>query len=203
MGTFSHMQRNFVLLCLLAQVFLWPLILQTTAQFNRKAAKNSVSYNLRFNKMRCAHTPYKYTQLHYCFMEQLSNGSVGLNISITIPVEINYLGIQTKLFYKYTTYRPFMIDWSMEYCQAARNGHYSPTTGLMMKIMEETLPDFYYPCPHGNRTYITFWMFEPKYIMQSIPSGDYRMDVFFRDSADENLVAMQLFGTVRKQGLLG
>uniref|UniRef100_A0A182W2I0 Uncharacterized protein n=1 Tax=Anopheles minimus TaxID=112268 RepID=A0A182W2I0_9DIPT len=65
------------------------------------------------------------------------------------------------------------------------------------------MPDFYYPCPHGNRTYATFWMFEPGYIPSTLPSGDYRLDVYFRDATRSVLYAIQMFCSMRKQGLIG
>uniref|UniRef100_A0A1I8JW24 MD-2-related lipid-recognition domain-containing protein n=1 Tax=Anopheles quadriannulatus TaxID=34691 RepID=A0A1I8JW24_ANOQN len=203
MGSLILKKRTLIIFCLLAHALLWPPVLQTTAQPKRKPTKSSVSHKLRVSKLLCANAPYKHTQLHHCYMEQMPNGTVGLNVSLTMPMVVNYLGIVVQLFYKYTTYRPFVIDWNMEYCQAARNGHFSPTTAVMMRVIEETLPDFYYPCPHGNRTYATLWMFEPKHVLPTLPSGDYRMDIYFRDSADEELLVVQLFASVRKQGFVG
>uniref|UniRef100_A0A9I3FHB8 Uncharacterized protein n=1 Tax=Anopheles epiroticus TaxID=199890 RepID=A0A9I3FHB8_9DIPT len=149
MGPLSLKQRHCVLLCFILQAFLWSLLVKPTAQLSRKPVRGAVSHQMRITKMQCIHTPYKYTKLHYCYMVQMPNGKVGLNASITISIPINYLGISVKVFYKYTTYRPFMIDWSMEYCQAARKANYNPSTAIIMKVLEETLPDLYYPCPHG------------------------------------------------------
>uniref|UniRef100_A0A182SDR9 MD-2-related lipid-recognition domain-containing protein n=1 Tax=Anopheles maculatus TaxID=74869 RepID=A0A182SDR9_9DIPT len=153
--------------------------------------------------MHCIRAPYKVSQLDLCQMEQFPNGTVGLNISLTIPKVLNYIGIVVKTFYKYTTYRPFMIDWSIEYCQTARSRNLSPPSVVIMKIIEQSLPEYSYPCPQGNITYNTFWMFEPKYVLQSMPSGSYRMDIFIKDSADNDLIALQIFGAIRKQGLVG
>uniref|UniRef100_A0A182NRB4 Uncharacterized protein n=1 Tax=Anopheles dirus TaxID=7168 RepID=A0A182NRB4_9DIPT len=172
------------------------------AQLSRNVRKANISHTLRITKMQCIGTPYKHTYLHYCQMEQFENGTVGANISIHAPQVINYGEISAKLFYKYTTYRPFMIDWSMEYCQAYRVGKFNPSTALVMTIIKESLPAIYYPCPHGNRTYNIFWMLEPKFIPRALPSGDYRLDVYIRDSTNTNMFALQVFGVVRKQGLL-
>uniref|UniRef100_A0A182S8H0 Uncharacterized protein n=1 Tax=Anopheles maculatus TaxID=74869 RepID=A0A182S8H0_9DIPT len=153
--------------------------------------------------MQCIEAPYKLTHLERCKMEQFANGTVGLNISLHAPTLFNYMEISAKTYYKYTTYRPFMIDWSMEYCQAARVGKFNPPTALVMRIIEESLPEFYYPCPHGNRTYNSFWLLEPKFIPDALASGNYRLDIYFRDSAQVVEFAVQVFGVVRKQGLIG
>uniref|UniRef100_A0A182QGQ5 Uncharacterized protein n=1 Tax=Anopheles farauti TaxID=69004 RepID=A0A182QGQ5_9DIPT len=151
----------------------------------------------------CIETPYKYTHLNYCKMEQFENGTIGLNFSVYAPQVINYGVITAKVFYKYTTYRPFMIDWSMEYCQAYRTKKYSPSTAVVMNIVQESVPYLYSPCPHGNRTYNVLWLFEPRYIPETLPSGDYRLDIYIRDSTNTVMFALQVFGSVRKQGLIG
>uniref|UniRef100_A0A182SCB9 Uncharacterized protein n=1 Tax=Anopheles maculatus TaxID=74869 RepID=A0A182SCB9_9DIPT len=118
-------------------------------QSNRKLGKSNASYILRITKMECVDAPYKRSHLNYCHMVQFANGTVGLNTSVTIPIVLNYFEVIVKVYYKYTTYRPFMIDWSIELCQADRIGKYSPSTALVIKIIEESVPEFYYPCPHG------------------------------------------------------
>uniref|UniRef100_A0A182Y6N9 Uncharacterized protein n=1 Tax=Anopheles stephensi TaxID=30069 RepID=A0A182Y6N9_ANOST len=153
--------------------------------------------------MLCVRTPYKYTIVNHCTMEQFPNGTVGLHISVHIPVVMNYIEISAKAYYKYTTYRPFMIDWSIEYCRAARVGNFNPTTAVVMKVVEESMPDFYYPCPHGNRTYTVFWLLPAKFIPESMPSGDYRLDIYYRDSANTIFFALEMYGAVRKQGIIG
>ncbi|XP_035895971.1 uncharacterized protein LOC118504957 isoform X1 [Anopheles stephensi] len=185
-------------------VFAFALTLPfAAAQFNRRLGKTNTSFVLRITKMECIDAPYKRSQLNYCKMVQFANGTVGLNTSVTIPIVLNYFEVTAKLFYKYTTYRPFMIDWSIELCQAERIGKFNPSTALVMRIIEESVPEFYYPCPHGNRTYATFWMFETNYIPSTLPSGDYRLDIYFRESTRTVIYAIQMYCSMRKQGLIG
>uniref|UniRef100_A0A182MKB5 Uncharacterized protein n=1 Tax=Anopheles culicifacies TaxID=139723 RepID=A0A182MKB5_9DIPT len=151
----------------------------------------------------CIDAPYKLTHLNYCQMEQLQNGTVGLNVSVSIPIVLNYIEVSAKLFYKYTTYRPFMIDWSIEFCQTYRAGKFNPSAALILKVVEETLPLYYYSCPHGNRTYSALWLFGSQFIPEALPSGNYRMDIRLRDSTNTVLIASRIYGAVRKQGLIG
>ncbi|XP_035895975.1 uncharacterized protein LOC118504960 [Anopheles stephensi] len=195
---------NVVLLCIFGHAVLHSFVPPTAALAGRKSGtNNNVSHSLRITMMQCINAPYKESQLHNCKMEQFPNGTVGLNISLTIPKVLNYLGLVVKTYYKYTTYRPFMIDWSIDYCQTARNRNMSPASVVIMKIIQESLPEYSYPCPQGNITYDTFWMFEPRYVLQTLPSGNYRMDIFIKDAADNTLIALQIFGAIRKQGIIG
>uniref|UniRef100_A0A182V946 MD-2-related lipid-recognition domain-containing protein n=1 Tax=Anopheles merus TaxID=30066 RepID=A0A182V946_ANOME len=193
---------SLVLLCGAALMFLTAQS-YGASQPNRKLGNTTNSHVLRITKLQCIEAPYKRTHLNYCKMIQFPNGTVGLNTSVTIPQVLNYFEVTAKLYYKYKTYRPFMIDWSIELCQAERIGKFNPSTALVMRIIEESVPEFYYPCPHGNRTYATLWMFEPSYIPSTLPSGDYRLDVFFRDSTRSIIYAIQMYCSMRKQGLLG
>ena len=146
--THHHHANHLALLHIAVLLLLLALVPQGQLQRNRPKA-GTITHNLRISKIICVNTPYKLTHLNYCKMEQLPNGTIALNASIDVPIVLNYLEITTKLFYKYTTYRPFMIDWNIELCQAFRSGGYNPSTALVLKIIEATIPEFYYACPHG------------------------------------------------------
>uniref|UniRef100_A0A182W2H9 Uncharacterized protein n=1 Tax=Anopheles minimus TaxID=112268 RepID=A0A182W2H9_9DIPT len=181
MGRMMSRTVSLLLCCVLTQVFI-AILSHGAKQLNKKIAIGNINRTVRVNKMLCINTPYKHTFLKHCEMEQFANGTVGLHISVHIPIVLNYVEVIAKSYYKYTTYQPFLIDWNMEYCQAARVGKFNPSHALVMKIIEETLPDFYYPCPHGNRTYTVFWLLPARLLPQSLPSGNYRLDIFYRDS---------------------
>uniref|UniRef100_A0A182MGV6 MD-2-related lipid-recognition domain-containing protein n=1 Tax=Anopheles culicifacies TaxID=139723 RepID=A0A182MGV6_9DIPT len=192
-----------LLFCVCTQVFIAIRSHGAKQQFHKKIATGNINRTVRVTKMVCINTPYKHTFLKNCEMEEFPNGTVGLHISVHIPNVINYVEVIVKAYYKYTTYQPFMIDWNMEYCQAARVGRFNPSHALVMKIIEETLPEFYYPCPHGNRTYTVFWLLPARLLPQSLPSGDYRLDIFYRDSSKTDMFAMQMFAGVRRLGFIG
>ncbi|XP_053667462.1 uncharacterized protein LOC128717811 [Anopheles marshallii] len=203
MDILARRQQCTTFICCVTIVLLSTTLSFGARQLNRKSGKNNSSYILRVTKMHCIEAPYKRTHLNYCEMVQFSNGTVGLNTSVDIPIVLNYFEVTAKVYYKYTTYRPFMIDWTIELCQVHRNGKFNPSTTIVLQIIKQSLPEFYYPCPHGNRTYTTFWTLEPSYIPSTLPSGDYRLDVHFRDSSRSTLYAAQLFCSMRKQSLIG
>uniref|UniRef100_A0A9I3FGL6 Uncharacterized protein n=1 Tax=Anopheles epiroticus TaxID=199890 RepID=A0A9I3FGL6_9DIPT len=140
---------NVIFIAMLMQAVLVILLSRSASLYGIRQKKTDVSYVMRITKLQCIDAPYKRTHLNYCKMVQFPNGTVALNTSVTLPMVINYAEIVAKLFYKYKTYRPFMVDWTIEYCQAARKGNLNPTATIMMKIVENSMPDFYYPCPHG------------------------------------------------------
>uniref|UniRef100_A0A9I3FGJ9 Uncharacterized protein n=1 Tax=Anopheles epiroticus TaxID=199890 RepID=A0A9I3FGJ9_9DIPT len=147
-------QKRFSLLiyAFVAVIFLTTNAFGASPKLSRKLGNTTTNTNspiLRITKLQCIEAPYKRSHLNYCKMIQLANGTVGLNTSVTIPHVLNYFEVTAKLYYKYKTYRPFMIDWSIELCQAERIGKFNPSTALVMKIIEESVPEFYYPCPHG------------------------------------------------------
>uniref|UniRef100_A0A240PP81 Uncharacterized protein n=1 Tax=Anopheles christyi TaxID=43041 RepID=A0A240PP81_9DIPT len=208
-GTFAK-HLNVTLIFALLQMLLFISLSTGVSVLGRQQRKTDISYVMRITKLQCIDAPYKRTHLNHCQMVQFPNGTVALNTSVTIPMVINYAEIVAKVFYRYTTYRPFIIDWSIDYCQAARKGNLNPTAAIMMRIVENSMPDYYYPCPHGvndamlrHLGELTLHPFAPSYIPTTLPSGDYRLDIYFRDSTRITLYALQMFASIRKQGLIG
>uniref|UniRef100_A0A182SAQ2 Uncharacterized protein n=1 Tax=Anopheles maculatus TaxID=74869 RepID=A0A182SAQ2_9DIPT len=197
-----HGNRTYVAAWLLDPKFIPETL--PSAQYIKSPKKGRITHSLRITKMHCVdELSYKITTVNHCQMEQHGNGTMGLNISLTAPTVLNYIEVTVKLFYKYTTYRPFMIDWAIELCQTYRSGRFNPSAALVLKVIEESLPQYYYPCPHGNQTYIAVWHFDPKFIPEALPSGNYRLDVDFRDTKNALLLGIQVYGAVRRQGLVG
>uniref|UniRef100_A0A9I3FGW7 Uncharacterized protein n=1 Tax=Anopheles epiroticus TaxID=199890 RepID=A0A9I3FGW7_9DIPT len=149
MGTSATCNKCVVSTLCFSALLLFSTLPIGTARPKAKVKQRSSNRTVRITKMQCIDTPYKHSTLKHCAMEQFPNGTVGLHISVDIPIVLNYIAISAKVHYKYVTYQPFMIDWSMEYCRAARVGQLNPTNAVIMKVIEESLPDFYYPCPHG------------------------------------------------------
>uniref|UniRef100_A0A182JHY3 Uncharacterized protein n=1 Tax=Anopheles atroparvus TaxID=41427 RepID=A0A182JHY3_ANOAO len=154
----------------------------------------NATHNSRVTKIQCVDMPYKRTKLNYCLMGTFSNQTNFLNASLDVPMPLNFLLLTTKLFYKYRTYRPFMIDWSVELCQALRAPQRrNLITNMVIKVIADTLPQFLYKCPHGNRTYTTTWLYPSKFVLTTVPSGEYRLDMRFLHKDEMTLFALQLF----------
>ncbi|XP_053667461.1 uncharacterized protein LOC128717810 [Anopheles marshallii] len=203
MNILARRQQWTIFICCVVIMFFSITLSAMATPSNKKLGNGNTTYNLRITKMQCVDTPYKRSILHNCTMVHLPNNTVGLNISVEVPIVLSFFQITVKVYYKYTTYRPFMIDWTIELCQALRNRNLNPSTVFVMKVYADSLPEFYYPCPHGNRTYAFFWTLEPSYIPSTLPSGDYRLDVYYQDSTHTTLFAFRIYGSVRKQGLIG
>uniref|UniRef100_A0A1I8JSP4 MD-2-related lipid-recognition domain-containing protein n=1 Tax=Anopheles albimanus TaxID=7167 RepID=A0A1I8JSP4_ANOAL len=157
----------------------------------------------RIVKYQCIGTPYQKTTVHYCNTLRVSNGTTYLNVSIHVPNKLNFINIAVKMYYKYLTYRPFMLDWNLEACHAMRTRRINPIEQVVVKLFEETIPSMYYPCPHGNKTYTILWALDAKYSPKSMPSGDYRIDISFKDRDNVILLAFQAYAAMRRQGLIG
>ncbi|XP_041764372.1 uncharacterized protein LOC121589493 isoform X2 [Anopheles merus] len=52
-----------------------------------------------------------------------------------------------------------------------------------------------------NRTYnVAYWL-EDKFFPKSVPAGDYRQDVWFRDELNKTLLSYQAYFSVRRRGV--
>ncbi|KFB46049.1 AGAP013113-PA-like protein [Anopheles sinensis] len=167
-------------------------------------SETNATHQLRVTKIQCVDVPYKRTKLNYCRMGTFPNNTVFINASLDVPMPLNYILLSAKLFYKYTAYHPFMVDWNIEICRTLRYPKRQTVIAkVAMKMIIDTLPHFAYNCPHGNRTYSSVWMYPSKFIFKTVPSGDYRLDIRLSDRDEETLFAIQTFMAVRKQGIIG
>ncbi|XP_052871369.1 uncharacterized protein LOC128276951, partial [Anopheles cruzii] len=64
--------------------------------FNNTPSKNT----LRLTKFVCVDAPYQRTVLHYCKTIPRRNQSATLNVSLTVPEEINIVYFVAQLDYK-------------------------------------------------------------------------------------------------------
>ncbi|XP_050090988.1 uncharacterized protein LOC126574686 [Anopheles aquasalis] len=161
------------------------------------------SYNIKITKYLCVNAPYKRSTLHYCKTVLQRNQPAKLNVSISVPETLDYTLVKVKVYYKFKTFQPFLIDVEQEGCEYVRNRPIIPESDFVYNIMKKTAPDISTPCPHGNRTYTMLWWLEERYTPKSIPAGDYRVDVQFIAKDDVLIFALEAYISVRRKGVLG
>uniref|UniRef100_A0A182W0R4 Uncharacterized protein n=1 Tax=Anopheles minimus TaxID=112268 RepID=A0A182W0R4_9DIPT len=160
-------------------------------------------FSLRVVKLLCINQPYEETVVNECRVILRRNERSLIVASVTAPKVYVYILIQYKLYYKFTTYKPLLVDGELELCSYMRGPKTSPLENYALRVMKELLPNTIYPCPHGNKTYSERTEFKEEYAPKSVPAGDYRLDVRFANRLNVTLFWIQAFGTVRRRGVLG
>ncbi|XP_035776442.1 uncharacterized protein LOC118458258 [Anopheles albimanus] len=194
---------------------------------------NTKAYTIKITKYLCVGTPYQRSTLHYCKTVLQRNRPAKLNVSLSVQETLNYVWVTVKLYYKFKTFQPLLIDMEQEGCEYVRNRPIIPLTDYIYDIFKKTVPDLSTPCPHGvsisyivpsyyqcgnvwisvdelleidsrqNRTYTIVWWFEERYTPKSMPAGDYRVDVQFIAQDNVLLFALEAYFAVRRKGVLG
>uniref|UniRef100_A0A499FUS8 MD-2-related lipid-recognition domain-containing protein n=1 Tax=Anopheles farauti TaxID=69004 RepID=A0A499FUS8_9DIPT len=158
-------------------------------------------YSLKIKKYVCIDAPYKETTLHYCKNLPRRNAPTMVNVSLHVPKLYNFVLAKVKMFYKFSTYQPFVISLEVEGCKIIAN----PPTGEMEKfiysILNETVPELLLPCPAGNRTYNIVWYLREKHTLQNSPPGDYKIQ-FKITSRNAILFAIEIYCEVRNTGFI-
>uniref|UniRef100_A0A182NRC5 MD-2-related lipid-recognition domain-containing protein n=1 Tax=Anopheles dirus TaxID=7168 RepID=A0A182NRC5_9DIPT len=160
-------------------------------------------YSVYINRFVCVDTPYKETEVLECRTVLRRNKLPLLLIALNMPYTIDYAMIHLRLNYKFKTFQPFLIDDKVEGCAYLRSQKSSPLALYVFEIITEMLPVLVQACPHGNRIYNETIEFKESYCPKSVPAGDYRLDIRLSNRINETMVAMQVFGAVRRQGVLG
>uniref|UniRef100_A0A182I892 Uncharacterized protein n=1 Tax=Anopheles arabiensis TaxID=7173 RepID=A0A182I892_ANOAR len=129
------------------------------------------------------------------------NSPTFFNITLHVPKVLNVVYFQLKTYYRLNDYQAFPVDVLLEACAYFRNPSEDIFSRHVMSVLFATSPQLLYYCPHGNRTYnVAYWL-EDKFFPKSMPAGDYRMDVWFRDELNMTLISYQAYFSVRRRGV--
>uniref|UniRef100_A0A182TA72 Uncharacterized protein n=1 Tax=Anopheles maculatus TaxID=74869 RepID=A0A182TA72_9DIPT len=142
-------------------------------------------------RMLCVDTPYLETELIKCRLTLRRHQLPLMHVVIRVPKVYNYIVIQYNLHYKFTTFQPFLINGEFEGCVT------------LMKSTRGTLQDPLSIYMLKNRTYEATTVFRKEYMPQSIPAGDYRMDLRFATKSNVTMLSVQLYFSARRKGVLG
>uniref|UniRef100_A0A182QZL0 Uncharacterized protein n=1 Tax=Anopheles farauti TaxID=69004 RepID=A0A182QZL0_9DIPT len=127
-------------------------------------------YSIRITKYLCVGIPYERTTVNYCKTVLRRNQPTILNVSVNVPEVLNYIWVTVKLYYKFRTFQPFLIDMEQEGCEYIKNRPVIPLTDYIYEIFQKSVPDLSSPCPHGNKTYKIETEFKEEYAPKSVPA---------------------------------
>ena len=107
------------------------------------------SYSLRIKKYVCIDTPYKESTVYACKSIPRRNAPTLVNVSVNVPKIYDIVMVKVLLFYKYSTYQPFLITVEGNGCEYIRHPPQFSVEKQVYDIIEETLPELLVPCPTG------------------------------------------------------
>uniref|UniRef100_A0A9I3FH45 Uncharacterized protein n=1 Tax=Anopheles epiroticus TaxID=199890 RepID=A0A9I3FH45_9DIPT len=172
--------------------------------YNYEDQKNITRpFKIHVHRMLCIETPYKESILLECRLIFRRNQRSLLYVSLTVPRAYNYVLIQFRLHYKFTTYKTFLIDGQTEGCAYMRNQKNDPILSYMYGVLKDLLPSVVQPCPYGNTTYSEMFELKEEHAPLSVPAGEYRMDIRFSTRANVTIFSLQLFFAIRRKGIFG
>uniref|UniRef100_A0A182SPF4 Uncharacterized protein n=1 Tax=Anopheles maculatus TaxID=74869 RepID=A0A182SPF4_9DIPT len=135
-------------------------------------------------RLVCIDMPYSETELIKCRLTLRRNQMPIINVIIKVPKVYNYIVIQYNMHYKFNTYQPFLINGEFEICVT------------LIESESGTLQD-------PNKTYVVENVFKKEYAPQSIPAGDYRVDLRFATKSNVTMLSLQGYFSARRKGILG
>ncbi|XP_053668390.1 uncharacterized protein LOC128718799 [Anopheles marshallii] len=160
------------------------------------------SHSLKIIKYVCIDTPYKVSTLHLCKSIPRRNEPTMISVSVHVPNIYDNVMVKILLFYKFSTYQPFLITIDRNGCEFIR---YPPQFGMdkhVYDIIEETLPELLVPCPTGNRTYNITWYLQDRHAPKNIPAGEYKLQFKLIARPNLTLFGMDVYISVRNTGIV-
>uniref|UniRef100_A0A4Y0BNP1 Uncharacterized protein n=1 Tax=Anopheles funestus TaxID=62324 RepID=A0A4Y0BNP1_ANOFN len=191
----------------------------------RTISNGASSFSIKIIKYVCIDTPYKESTLHYCKSIPRRNAPTMISMAIDVPKLYNDIVVKVQLFYKFSTYQPFLITMEGKACEYIRHPPQFGIEKYVYDIMEESVPELLDPCPTGvsnikimiccvcisfltsvsvlqNRTYNVTWYLHDKFAPRNIPAGDYKLQFKLIVQPSITLFGMDVYGAVRNTGIV-
>ncbi|XP_052892778.1 uncharacterized protein LOC128300665 [Anopheles moucheti] len=179
------------------------IVILTSLQNNTPISCTSgSSYSVKVKKYVCIDTPYKETTLHSCKSIPRRNEPTIVSVSVNVPKIYDNVMVKVMLFYKFSTYQPFLITIEGNGCEFIRH---PPQFGIQKHVYDifvETAPELLVPCPTGNRTYNITWYLQDRHAPNNIPAGEYKLQFKLIARHNVTLFAMDVYGVVRNTGIV-
>uniref|UniRef100_A0A4Y0BP43 Uncharacterized protein n=1 Tax=Anopheles funestus TaxID=62324 RepID=A0A4Y0BP43_ANOFN len=163
------------LLCRVRVFFMLSVVFILLLKDIRTSSNGASSYSIKIKKYVCIDTPYKESTLHYCKSIPRRNAPTMISVSMDMPKLYNDIVVKVQLFYKFSTYQPFLVSMETQGCELVLHPPQFGIQKYVYDIIEESVPDILLPCPAGNRTFNITWYLKDKYAPRNIPAGDYKL----------------------------
>ncbi|XP_052892814.1 uncharacterized protein LOC128300694 [Anopheles moucheti] len=167
----------------------------------KTCAENS-SYSMSVRKYVCIDMPYKETILHSCKSIPRRNAPTMVTVLMDVPKLYDNFVLQLLVFYKFSTYQPFLITIDRNGCEFIRHPPQFGVEKHVYDVLKETLPELLEPCPAGNRTYNLTWYFHQRLSLKHVPAGEYKLRFKLISPPSNTLFGMDIFITVRNAGII-
>uniref|UniRef100_A0A182Y1J0 MD-2-related lipid-recognition domain-containing protein n=2 Tax=Anopheles stephensi TaxID=30069 RepID=A0A182Y1J0_ANOST len=178
------------------------VVLSTLLRNAPTSSAGASSYSIKIKKYDCIDTPYKESTLYTCKSIPRRNAPTMVNISINIHKIYDDVLVKVMLFYKFSTYQPFMISILGNGCEFIRHPPQVSVEKYVYDIINETLPELLVPCPTGNRIYNLSWYLQDRHAPKNIPPGDYKLQFKLIAQPDITLFGMEAYIAVRTVGVV-
>uniref|UniRef100_A0A182M1I8 Uncharacterized protein n=1 Tax=Anopheles culicifacies TaxID=139723 RepID=A0A182M1I8_9DIPT len=98
-----------------------------------------------------------------------------ISMSLNVPKIYDYVIVKVLLFYKFSTYQPFLFTIEGNACEFIRKPPKFSVEKHVYDVIQETVPVLLTPCPTGNNTYNITWYLQDRHAPKNLPAGDYKL----------------------------
>ncbi|XP_052892765.1 uncharacterized protein LOC128300662 [Anopheles moucheti] len=160
------------------------------------------SYSINIKKYVCIDTPYKETTLLSCKSIPRRNAPTMALLTLHVPKIYDNVMVKVMLFYKFSTYLPFLFTIEENGCEFIRHPPKFSIKKHVYDVVQDTAPELLAPCPTGNRTYNVTWSLQNRHAPNNIPAGEYKLQFKLIARHNVTLFAMDVYGVVRNTGIV-
>ncbi|KAL9705730.1 hypothetical protein quinque_009248 [Culex quinquefasciatus] len=161
-------------------------------------------FHIRVLRLKCLDTPYKLITLKACNVKLVRNEPTRIFLEFDMPTTLDQMFVTFNVNYKINhSYRPLLIDISSELCATLnQKPGLNPAADYVLATIRAHVPQAVHACPYGGRYYnFSDFSLDEKYLPNTIPAGDYRIDLRVTDKRNVTMIHVQCFMAARSKGI--
>ncbi|XP_055691476.1 uncharacterized protein LOC129794681 [Lutzomyia longipalpis] len=158
-------------------------------------------YDLRMDSVNCSDSGL-YGKID-CGVEEISPTVSTIQLNFTSTKDF-YPLVRIAFFYRYTTYRSFLLDVTEDFCDFLCDSKPANVINYFWKTLRES-SNFAQGCPFqkDNTYYIKDYALDMSEFPPILPTGDYRVDVDLIDRTDKTtrIALIQIYAFIKRKSI--
>lgn len=111
--------------------------------------------------------------------------------------------MRISVFYKYTVYQPFVIDYTVDYCEFRKNNVDNKMMAIIIQYMNR-FSNNTHECPFTppERFLLKDAVLDTDLFPKYLPIGEYRIDIEYKSSSNLRYALVETYFATRSRSLV-
>ncbi|XP_019892852.2 uncharacterized protein LOC109612856 isoform X1 [Musca domestica] len=134
--------------------------------------------SVRFTNIKCAAFHPDFATFQQCQLKVIARGVIGLNVHVKLwQLPVNNISVNLALFKKFSGYKPFLYNITVDLCKYLKNPRKHPFLDLFHRVIVND-SNINHTCPYNHDIIVkNVLLNENNFKYLPLPRGEYRFDL--------------------------